>query len=477
MTYETAVFLETPRLPAAGPTDRDRWALRILQFGGLAVVLAATTYKAFELDRFFLPKELTLHLTALGAGLLAARTFRRTPFTRVDLLLVLYLLLGLIGTIFATNVWAALRALTVSASGVAIFWAARAMRTAELDRPLLMALALAVVLGAVTSCLQAYGIRTDLFSINRAPGGTLGNRNFVAHMAAFGLPVVLLAALNARRASGFLIGALGATIVATTLVLTRSRAGWLASGAVLLVWLLAMVAAPPLRRDGRTWRRFTGILAGAALGVLAAVFLPNALRWRSENPYLESIRGVANFQEGSGRGRVVQYRRSLRMTLEHPLLGVGPGNWAVEYPKYAARRDPSMNRSQPGTTANPWPSSDWVASVSERGPIATILIILALAGIAWRGLLQLRAAQTPGDGLAAAALLGTLLAVAVAGMFDAVLLLALPTLLVWAILGALWLPPETSEFDASRTRSDALIAVAILAGLGAVRSASQLTAA
>ena len=44
--------------------ERVRLALRVLQLGALAVVLAASTYKVFELDRYFVPKEVALHITA-----------------------------------------------------------------------------------------------------------------------------------------------------------------------------------------------------------------------------------------------------------------------------------------------------------------------------------------------------------------------------------------------------------------------------
>ena len=51
----------------------NRLALRILQAGAIAVVLVVTTLNVFELDRFFVPKELVLHVTAVLAGLLAMR--------------------------------------------------------------------------------------------------------------------------------------------------------------------------------------------------------------------------------------------------------------------------------------------------------------------------------------------------------------------------------------------------------------------
>ncbi len=66
---------EGPLFTPAGPTRADRFALRVMQIGAVAVVLAASTYKVFELDRYFVPKELALHLSALIAGLLAVRAF------------------------------------------------------------------------------------------------------------------------------------------------------------------------------------------------------------------------------------------------------------------------------------------------------------------------------------------------------------------------------------------------------------------
>jgi O-antigen ligase len=464
-------------LHPAGPTGAERAALRVLQLGALAVVLAASTYKVFDLDRYFVPKELALHLTALIAGLLASAAFRRTALTRLDLLLLGYLVVSGLSAALAGNGWLAFRALAVSASGIALFWTARALRDAGLARPLLTGLALAVVAGTVTALLQTYGVRTDLFSLNRAPGGALGNRNFVAHLAAFGLPVVLLAALRAWRAAGYALGAVGVMLVTASLVLTRSRAGWLALGAVLVVFLGAMLVCPPLRRHRASWARLAGIVLLVGSGVAGALVLPNSLRWNSDNPYLESVKGVANFQEGSGAGRLVQYGRSLRMAAGHPILGVGPGNWPVKYPEYAIRRDPSMDGSAPGMTSNPWPSSDWVAFVSERGAPAALLLALAFLSLAIAGVRRLRRARDADEGLVAAALLGTVAAAGVAGAFDAVLLLAVPSFLVWATLGALWSPEDSRAAAPSpRLQRIALVAVSLLAGAGAARSGAQLVA-
>ena len=458
-------------------TRRIRLSLRVLQAGALFIVLAASTYKIFELDRYFVPKELTLHLTALFAGLLIARAFARTPRDRIDMLLLGYLFISALSAIFATNHWLAVRSLMISVSSVVIFWVARTLRDADLERPLLTALAFAVFLTTVTALLQVYGVTTDLFSINRAPGGTLGNRNFIAHVAAFGLPIVLLGALQARSGPAYLIRALGVTTVLAVLVLTRSRAAWLALVGVACVFLFAMLASRALRTSGRTWLRLAGLVVLAGIGGAAAVYSPNKLNWNSENPYVESMRGVANYQEGSGRGRLIQYSRSMRMGIENVTLGVGPGNWAVKYPEHAARRDPSLDAGEAGMTSNPWPSSDWIAVVAERGYIAAVVLLLAWLLIAWRGIKRVFASADHVEALRATALVATLVATTIAGAFDAVAILALPALLFHATIGALLPRPLRPPDESHRmARSGTIIVLALIAGIGALRSGAQIVA-
>jgi O-antigen ligase len=454
-------------------TMPNRLALRVLQIGAIAVIVAVTTFHAFELDRFFVPKELVLHLAAALAGLLAMHALWRMSVTRVDLLLAGYLALSALSALLATNRWLAIRALAVSASSLLLFWIARSLRDAGLARPLLGALALAVVVAAATSLLQTYGLDIDFFSVNRAPGGTLGNRNFVAHVAAFGFPLLLLCALRASRRGTYLRWAIGTALVVAALVLTRSRAAWLAFAAVMLVLIVAMLISAPLRRDRGIWKRVAGVIALSAICVALSLALPNALRWHGRNPYLDSVRNIAGYSEGSGRGRLVQYGYSLLMTLRHPFFGAGPGNWPVDYPVRAARSDPSRDQNDRGMTANPWPSSDWFACISERGIAAFVLLALAFFKLTTSGVRQLRRAIDAQEALAAVALLGVIAGAAVAGTFDAVLLLAVPAFLVWSALGALWVPEEASPRTSWRF---VIVAALLLSIAGVVRSMSQIMA-
>jgi O-antigen ligase len=458
------------------PALTDRAAVRVLQVGALAVVLMAAPYKQFDLDRFFVPKEMALHLTALLAVVLCLVRARRLSLGRVDQLLALFLGLGLLSALFATNWWLAGRAVAVSIAGAGCFWAARSLARQGLERPLVAALALAGVIGAVTALLQAYGVRTEYVSLNRAPGGTFGNRNFMAHLCVICLPALVFTALRARSRNALLGWAGGMALIAAALILSRSRAAWLALIVSAVVMLPLALMALRKGRDEFRLRRLLVLILAAGVGAGAALVLPNTLDWRSDSPYLDTAKSVVNYKEGSGHGRLVQYGTTLRMSLHHPLLGVGPGNWAVVYPRFARDNDPSL--SSEGMTSNPWPSSDWMTFLSERGAPAFVVLALAMMALLADGLRALRDGRTTEERLTAVTLLGTLAVLLVAASFDAVLLLPVPALVAWALLGALSAASRERKAIALPLASRALVLLGVIAvlGLAATHSAAQLKA-
>ena len=182
----------------------------MLQAGATSVVLAALPYQLFQLDRYTFIKELVLLIAGTTAALLCLAGAKRLTIFLVDALLAGYLGLSLVSALAASNGWLAARGIGVSLAGAALFWSARAVARTGRAGPLLAALAAAVVVGAVTGLIQAYGlIDSSLASLTRAPGGTFGNRNFMAHMVAIGMPVLLLVSLEARRRRDSVFGTIG----------------------------------------------------------------------------------------------------------------------------------------------------------------------------------------------------------------------------------------------------------------------------
>jgi O-antigen ligase len=412
----------------------DRIIKLLIQAGVILAVVVALPYKLFELDRYFVPKELVLHVVALVIAVLLLARRDSLTFDVADGLIAFFLLWSAGSALFATNYWLAQRALGVSVSSAIVFWGARSIGDRGFYRPVLIAAAVAAVLAAALSLAQAYGLDTEYFSTNRAPGGTFGNRNFVAHIAVIGLPSLVWCTVTARRANGALLGSIGAAFVAGALVLSRSRAAWLAVIACIVILFVPMLGSRKYWSGGLVGGRFARLVLAAALGGAAALVLPNTLNWSSESPYLDTARGVIDYKKGSGRGRLAQYENSMHMALSNPVFGVGPGNWPVEYVKFAPSNDRSL--TDDGMTANPWPSSDWAAFVSERGMIPTLALLAVFATLFYGSLRKWGELENGEAVLAQLVLGGTIVATMVVSSFDVVLLLGAPSLFVWSVIGA-----------------------------------------
>jgi O-antigen ligase len=412
----------------------DKLLRTLLQAGVVLAVVVALPYKLFELDRYFVPKELVLHVVALGIAVLLLARRNSLSFDVADGLIAFFLLWSAASALFATNYWLAQRALGITVSSAIVFWGARSLGDRGLYRPVLIAAAFAAVLAAIFSLAQAYGLDTEYFSTNRAPGGTFGNRNFVAHIAVIGLPSLVWCTVTARRSNGVLAGCVGAAFLAAALVLSRSRAAWLAVVACVVILFVPMLASRKYWAGGLVGSRFARLVLAAVLGAMASLVLPNTLNWSSESPYLDTARGVIDYKKGSGRGRLAQYENSLHMALSNPVFGVGPGNWPVEYVKFAPSNDRSL--TDDGMTANPWPSSDWAAFVSERGIVPALALVAVFAVLFYGSLRKWNALENGDAVLGQLVLGGTIVATIVVSSFDVVLLLGAPALLVWSVVGA-----------------------------------------
>jgi len=469
------------RVTSASLTDATTLsgtALLVLQVAAVLIVIAALPYQVFQLDRFTVLKELVLHLAALTAALLCLAFARRLTVFMVDVPLVGFLALSILSTLLAENGWLAFRALGVSLSGAVLFWCGRTLARAGRSQALLVALALAVVLGALTALAQAYGlVTTSLASLSRAPGGTFGNRNFMAHLVTIGLPVLLLVSVESRSRAGFVLGSIGVMLAAAALVLSRSRAAWVGAAVCGAFLAIEGLWVGRLWADDRLRRRVLRLATTAAAGLVLSLILPNRLNWRSNSPYLDSLTGVANYREGSGRGRLIQYGNTLAMAVHHPIFGVGPGNWPVAYPRFMSPGDPSFHIGDIIPT-NPWPSSDWMAMLAERGFVALILLALVGGSLTLGAWARLRRGPRDTPALTDLTIVATLIAIGTVGAFDAVMLLPVNTLFGWTIVGALASsarPLREIRLNA-RSRRYLMLAAAAVGTLFLWRSSAQVLA-
>ena len=104
------------------PAPKENALAFVLSAGVIASMLVALSFKVFELDRYFVPKELVLNIAALVVTLMIVARPRVTKVDTVDVLLIVFLVWSFVSALFATNHWVAQRAFAVSFASAAIFW-------------------------------------------------------------------------------------------------------------------------------------------------------------------------------------------------------------------------------------------------------------------------------------------------------------------------------------------------------------------
>lgn len=408
--------------------SRERGAIAIaaiLVAGAFACVVTALPSAALGADRYALPKELAVHVTATAAAL-ACIVVGRSIFGRLVAPLAGVILLAALSWLASgAEPSEAARTAGLLASSFVILACARAAH-----RPTLVAgLVAAAVLAAGLAIFEAHGLRAASPS---PPSGTVGNRNALAHACVLVLPLV---ATWRRRWPAWLAIA----VLANVVVMTRCRAAWIALALAVLVALVV--------DRGRSLRAIRGAAVAFVAGALLAVVVPSRLAWSTDAPYRDTVGRLFETDRGSGKGRLLQYRATLAMIAEHPLLGVGPGRWSAVYPAYAVAGDPTYVPAQM-FPINRLPSSDWLGIAAALGvPALGLIVVFAL-----------RAAR-------GGAVLATVVALAVLGSVDTVLGRPVPALFAALALGALLPPIEHRGRGASTLACVLALAVAVHAAL------------
>lgn len=415
---------------------REGAGLCLLGSGLLACVLLVLPHGE-GLNRFTLPKELAFHVSALGAGALVLLGSERARVGKLDVALGAHLVLTLVAALLAVNQPLAWRASGLVLSMSVTFWTSRALARQEQHRDILIgAAALATALAATTVLLESFGVLDGLSMPGRAPGGTVGSRNFMAHFLTLGLAPLGLVVLGARQRLAARLAAGGVSITVMAIVLSLARAAWLGVAAGIAATALVSLVCRLSSEEQIPRVRKVALVGSAVLGVLAALFIPTRLTWRSETPFADTLHRLVESERGTGSGRLVQYRSTLEIIRQHPLLGVGPGNWSVAYPEVAAPTDPSYIPGAP-QPVNRLPNSDWLGLASERGLLALLLFGATAALLVFRSMRSLREGRSQKEVLAAGALLSSCAMAAVMGTFDAVLLRPEPAFLLALCVGAL----------------------------------------
>jgi putative inorganic carbon (hco3(-)) transporter len=276
----------------------------------------------------------------------------RTPF---DIPILLWLLAGLLGIVAAPDHAKAMgiyRAYFVEA--VAVFYIAiDLLRDRAALRIFLTLAAIGISAMAIGQIVTfAYVAAHHQLQLGDAPAFLNTSANAVAMFLepplAFAVGFAAFPwGARARWAAAIVVG-----LVSVAMILTLSRAGYLAMGALAIVLILS-IASPRLRG------RVIALLALLVLIVLEVPFI---------NQRLLSISASAGLRSSI-------YSQALHMLLERPILGAGIDGFPVRVAQF-----------RPGTqTIELYPHDIWLTTWSEVGLLGVIVFAVIAFGLLWRG--------------------------------------------------------------------------------------------
>jgi O-antigen ligase len=382
--------------------------------GPASVVAAALLVPLFYVpgaDSPFADPKLALLLVAGGIGLAAALLARARGEKPAGSAAVRAALAAVVATTLLAAIIAALRrppgapyavaeiVRMLAMIGVAAA-AADAVRDAIWRRRLFEAIHVSAGVVSLIGLLQHIELQPLSLPVISVPGSTFGNRNMGGEAVAMALPFVFAAIGQARRGrlrAGVAIGLLLAELA--YVAVTRARGAWVGGALGIAVFLL--IRRPVITR--RAW-----LLLPACAVILAAAVLPGRWRPRDANDtkrYEAGSRVVLDALDPASpvaRTRLGLWRRTLALYRDHPMAGVGPGNFGVLFPLHAepsAAADGVMS----ATMVPRRPHNEILERLAETGPMGLVAFAALFGAGLWAAIAAARAARgkrAPDDSVA-----------------------------------------------------------------------------
>src|SRR5262249_1590391 len=160
--------------------------------------------------------------------------------------------------------------------------------------------------------------------------------NVAAEMVAmtipFGLGLLRFGARTAEERSRLPAIALALVLQIGYLAVARARGAWL--GGALGIAAFFALRRPPLSRPPPAASLAVGALAPLAAIVPGRWTAPDSLDTKRFEPATRLVHDAVDPTSPVARTRLALWRRTLALYAEHPLGGVGLGNFAVLFPRH-----------------------------------------------------------------------------------------------------------------------------------------------
>ena len=381
------------RAPSTGADDKNIgpavWWL------GVTVALPCV-FLTSALDPALLPRFLGLSLLSslavlyLLTGSSALELKPSSDASRLVFALVLaYLACGVISLSVAVNVTEGFFDLSRTALMLSVLLISTVLLVRDATAPALLARAIAAsaAMHAVIGVCQYHELAFTALRAKDAICSTMVNKNLYASFLFLGLPFQLYGALTFSGPWRW-VSIASVQLVVHAIVLSQTRSVWLA---ILIAGVSLATLLYPLRgKLGFSAERAREYRRRASTAILLSVAVVAVTLYSMRDTSLADMVLRRDAPISSARERLRLWAKTAEMILEHPVMGVGAGNWKIMVPKYGTRG----LRSEGGETHFQRPHNDLLLVIAETGPVAGLIYMGLFAVVLGINLRTLRHASS-----------------------------------------------------------------------------------
>ncbi|WP_417599709.1 O-antigen ligase family protein [Owenweeksia hongkongensis] len=332
----------------------------------LLFALMPLVYVKTLVDKTLIPHQLfgSVGLVLLILAMLANKSISKAKVGWMLLSFVGFLVINMIAVSAAINPvesWATISRYMLSfgvLTALTVLFQAKKLNPESLIKGVVI---FGTIAGVITlfEILKALG-SGDFISNIYVVSGTFSHKNLLSSVLMLCLPFAIMGAVILEKGWKSLSLFLTFLLIAEVFVL-RTRGVWLAVFISAFAFLLMFFT---LRKRQSLDVKFpikqVGLAAGIAVVLLIALF--------SAAKVSSSVSDTANLEN-----RFVFWNNSVEMLKENPVLGVGPGNWKINFPKYGLQG--LENSVLQGITHVQRPHNDYLWVLTEAGPLALIFYV------------------------------------------------------------------------------------------------------
>lgn len=312
--------------------------------------------------------------------------------TSLDKPILALLVLAVLSAVFSTHRHTSFRALTLLVNYIVVFYLIiHTIRSRTQFRQLVCIIIGMAVFISVFGFLKMSGISpfpwwnyTDLSQNTLRLTSVFGNPDHLAGYMEMALPLILGLFLKDYKGGKLLLMTYLTIIMLTALILSLSRGGWIGS-------LTSLVFMSVMLLRSRHFKH-KKILISLIVGLLAV-----ALIVLFNTPVVKRFRTIVEQEEMSINSRITAWKGVVKMVNNHPLTGIGPGNFGTVFTQY---QPPGLGKHFRMA------HNDYLHFISELGIFFIPVLIWMMIAFYRRGFRKLKSRSRQTRGIALGAMSG-----------------------------------------------------------------------